>query len=165
DRQYQVKLELAGRTVKCKACGHSFTVPSIEAASEEDWVADLPGESLPLTKAPSTAPSRNTATVEGPSDTMMRLVSGGMVLAGIVLMGVNHAKAVMHDEVYIIALMLGPFALAFGVAGAISPNVVRAAGKYGKHLPSRYKWIAAAVGLVALSIGFLLMFVVYGVGR
>ncbi len=164
-KQYQVEPDLAGRTVKCKACGQSFTISDIKAASKEDSVADLPGEPLPPTRVLRTAPTRNTASVEGPSDNMMRLVSGGMILAGLVLMGVNHAKAVMDDEVYIIALILGPFALAFGVAGAISPNVVRAAGKYGKHLPSHYKWIAGAVGLVALSIGFLLMFVVYGVGR
>jgi hypothetical protein len=96
---------------------------------------------------------------------MMRIVSGVMILAGFLLAGVNHAKAVMDDEVYIIALVLAPFALTFGIAGVVNPNVVRAAGKYGKHLPSYYKWIAGGVGLVALLLCFLLIFVIYGVGR
>ena len=51
------------------------------------------------------------------------------------------------------------------MAGLISPNVLRAAGKYGKHLPIHHKLIAGGFGLVALAICLLLAFVVYPLGR
>ena len=87
-----------------------------------------------------------------------------MLVGGLLLLGLNHVQAVMNNEVYLFAIALGPFAVMFGIAGLISPNVLRSAGKYGSHLPIGYKLTAAAFGLVALLICFLLVFVVYQFG-
>lgn len=103
--------------------------------------------------------------VAGPSDKVLRLLAGGIFVGGVVLLGANHAKSMMDGEVYPVALVLGPLASMLGLAGLISPNLLRSAGKHGKHLPLRYKLIAAAFGVVGLLTSLLLIFFVYSVGR
>jgi len=96
----------------------------------------------------------------GPPDSTMRLISGGMAVAGCFLLAVNFFMDRTQGAVYIVALLLAPLALIMGVAGMISPNIVRAAGKFGAHLPWHYKAIGAGLmvlylivlGLIALGL-------------
>jgi len=168
-RRYQVQPKMSGRAVKCKVCGHQFTIPHAESSPLQESAANMPietGVPSPITSATNDAPNNNFPTAsEGPSDKVMRLVAGGMIIGSMLLLGLNHATAVMNDEVYLFALALGPFALTLGIAGLISPNVLRAAGKHGKHLPLGYKSTAAAFGLAGLLLCLLLVFVVYPLGR
>lgn len=100
-----------------------------------------------------------------PSDKSLRLLSGALFGGGLLMLGANHAQSVMSNEVYPAALVLGPIVVMLGLAGLISPNLLRSAGKHGKHLPLHYKLIAAAFGVAGLLLGLLLAFVVYPMGR
>lgn len=89
----------------------------------------------------------------GPTDFTMRLVCGGMV-AGSVFLGI--ATLVMlatTDTVYLAIVALIPLFFMLGVAGLISPNVVRAVGKYGGHLSWQYK----AIGYAILGLYFVVL--------
>jgi predicted Zn finger-like uncharacterized protein len=110
---------------------------------------------------PAAAHSEVTNPSGGPTDTGMRLISGGSLLLGLFLLGINLASNSLQGAVYLMPLVLGPLMLMLGITGLISPNVVRAGGKFGGHLPWRYKamfyglmsvWlviaIAIAIGLV-----------------
>ena len=88
----------------------------------------------------------------GPSDKVMRLVGAGLIPVALIGLALCIAT---WDEMSVPKLMLivfAPFALAYGAAAVVDPNIVRAAGKYGEHLPGKYKLIALAVGLVALAL-------------
>lgn len=167
-RGYRVKPELTGRAVKCKACGNQFTIPQPDITSAPDPVVDL--SSVGDTPAPFVAASNvaspldEATAVEGPNDKVMRLISVGLFFAGLLLLVVNHITSVMNSEVYLAALGLGPIALMLGLAGVISPNILRSAGKYGKHLPLRYKLAAGVFGFAGVAICLLLVFVVYPLG-
>jgi hypothetical protein len=94
----------------------------------------------------------------------MRLVSAGLLGLGVIL---AVASVIMHattGSVYLMAVALIPLTLVLGIAGIISPNVVRACGKYGGHLPWQYK--AAGWGLMGLSFVLmaLLMLLMFSAG-
>jgi hypothetical protein len=54
--------------------------------------------------------------------------------------------------------------LILGVAGLISPNVVRAVGKYGGHLPWQYKAVGWALMGLYFVILILLMVALFAAG-
>ena len=83
----------------------------------------------------------------------MRLVSGGMLAAGIVMIVGTLAVNAATGTVYLAVIALAPLALILGTAGLISPNVVRAVGKYGGHLSWHYK----AVGYGVLGLYFVVL--------
>ncbi len=93
----------------------------------------------------------------GPTDTGMRLVSGGMLALGLLVSIGSLAMEAAGGGIYLFAVALAPLMLILGVAGLISPNVVRAVGKYGGHLPWKYKAIGWALGGVYVVILILLM--------
>lgn len=80
----------------------------------------------------------------------MRLISGGSLLLGILLLGMNLASNSLQGAVYLAPLLLAPLMLLLGITGLISPNVVRAGGKFGGHLPWQYK--AVFYGLMGIWI-------------
>lgn len=89
----------------------------------------------------------------GPTDFQMRLVCCGMLVFGAV---VSIGSLMLHANtvtVYLAAVGLVPLMLVLGIAGLISPNIVRAAGKYGGHLPLQYK----VAGYAVLGLSFLLI--------
>jgi predicted Zn finger-like uncharacterized protein len=111
---------------------------------------------------PAAAHSQVSNASDGPTDTGMRLISGGSLLLGVFLLGINLASNSLQGAVYLAPLLLAPLVLLLGIAGLISPDVVRAGGKFGGHLPWHYKamfygllgvWlviaIAIAIGLAA----------------
>jgi hypothetical protein len=75
----------------------------------------------------------------GPTDMGMRLISGGMLGLGLFLLGMNMVSDALQGAVYLAPVFLGPLMLVLGIAGLVSPNVVRAGGKFGGHLPWHYK--------------------------
>jgi hypothetical protein len=89
----------------------------------------------------------------GPTDAMMRIVSGAMLAGGIVLIVGSMAMYATTGSFYLVAVALAPLALLLGTAGLISPNVVRAVGKYGGHLSWHYK----AVGYGVLGLYFVIL--------
>jgi hypothetical protein len=89
----------------------------------------------------------------------MRLLCAGMTVLGLILLVATFVMDRTQGMIYLAPLALAPLALILGVAGAISPNVVRAAGKYGGHLPGHYK--ATAWGLMGLYVVVTLALVVW----
>ena len=63
-----------------------------------------------------------------------------------------------NGTVYLAVIGLAPLALILGTAGLISPNVVRACGKYGGHLSWHYK--AIGYGLMGLYLVVLILLMV-----
>ncbi len=92
----------------------------------------------------------------GPTDVQMRLVCGGMLGMGLILVLASFFLEAATGTVYLAAVLMVPLTLVVGIAGLISPNVVRAMGKYGGHLPFRYK----ALGWGLMGGAFLLMVVI-----
>lgn len=94
----------------------------------------------------------------GPTDKVMRLVSGGMLAAGILMVVATLVMNAKTGTVYLAIIALAPLALILGTAGLISPNVVRAVGKYGGHLSWHYK--AIGYGLLGLYFVILILLMI-----
>lgn len=173
--QYDVPDGTQGKRVRCKKCQHVFTAVGASAPSKAPVplsTAPLdPLTGLDLTQFPAlpaaTAPKFTQlqaepawgnrdpldAPSEGPTDMQMRLVCAGMIGLGLVL---AIGSAILHAStgtIYLMAIVLIPLMLVLGIAGLISPNVVRACGKYGGHLPWQYK----AIGWGVMGLTFVLM--------
>lgn len=90
---------------------------------------------------------------EGPTDKQFRI---GAAVA-VPLISLSMAVAFFSVEVMnnmstgvAVVVGVGWFVVFFGIAALIDPNIVRAAGKYGAHLPGRYKLIAGLIGVAAV---------------
>jgi len=138
---------LLGSRVKCAQCGATFLV---QANPYQDFP---PPQSWP-------PPSAGLAS-SGPTDRQFRI--GAAALLPIIGLGMLAALFAMQDLTMgaVVIIGLGPFAIFYGIAALIDPNIVRAAGKFGTHLPVRYKLIALGVGLAALVCSLGLMYVVW----
>jgi hypothetical protein len=100
----------------------------------------------------------------GPTDAKMRLGACGMLAFAVVLILLNLLIEALTGTVYIVLVALVPLLFVLGTTTLISPNTVRAVGKYGKHLPSHYKYIGwGVVGLSVLS-PLLVMFLLFLAG-
>jgi predicted Zn finger-like uncharacterized protein len=173
-RRYQVADSFGGKRVRCQQCGTTFTAAVASStpaptAANDVFVADaLTGADLSQFSAlPASSPSPHVRPVKatvsnpsgGPNDVQMRLVCCGMVaLAFLVVLG-SVAMEAAQGIVYLGVVAFVPLMLVLGVTGLISPNVVRAVGKYGGHLPGHYK----AIGWGVIGLSFVLM-VAMGVG-
>lgn len=191
-KKYQVGDQLAGKQVRCQGCGTVFVAqpPAQASVAELDPLDDL--TLAPLPAAPSSAfpnavglggsslnplgslPAKSTGTAwqpgdvsspsGGPPDSTMRLISGGLVLAGCFLLAINYFLDRTQGAIYLAPVFLAPLALIMGIAGVISPNVVRAAGKFGKHLPWQYKAVGAGLMVLYLVVLVLLAMGLYSAG-
>jgi predicted Zn finger-like uncharacterized protein len=94
----------------------------------------------------------------GPTDNVMRLISGAMLALGLVMTVGSLALNAANGTVYLAVIGLAPLCLILGIAGLISPNVVRACGKYGGHLPWQYK--AIGYGLMGLYLVILILLMI-----
>jgi predicted Zn finger-like uncharacterized protein len=177
-KRYQVADAVAGKQVRCQQCQTAFVaaVPAPAVAplapadpfGGSDPLAKLPGVTSPLggqvlaTNPYAPASPVSAAGVSnpsgGPTDAMMRVISGAMLAAGLVMVVATLAT----ETVYLAIIALAPLALILGTAGLISPNVVRAVGKYGGHLSWHYKAVGYAlmglylVVLILLLVGLFL---------
>ena len=158
-KTYNLREELLGKRVKCAGCGNAFVAKPV---SQERQTPDAPatpavvGQEKQPAQADVDEPAPTSVatpqeTVEGPTDRQFRL--GALIAVPLCILGTILVLVFQDVGVKgLIILLLGPFVVCFGIAGMIDPNIIRAAGKYGSHLPARYKLIAGAVGLVALAI-------------
>lgn len=148
---YDVAETMLGSRVQCRKCQAAFVVqvPAAAGPLPPAYGAPPPGPAG-LGGAPMAGPWSNGPAQQGPTDRQFRL--GSAVLIPIVGLGMLAALfGAQHVNLAVVTVVcLGPFGIFFGIAALIDPNIVRAAGKFGSHLPSRYKWIAAGVGLAAL---------------
>jgi predicted Zn finger-like uncharacterized protein len=164
-RRYRVAEGHAGKQVQCSQCGGAFVAQAANpqqnqaSAAQSTSLADVNLSALPAATAPSSLhndapqPDRVTNPLGGPTDFQMRVGSVGVLAAGLLLSVASLGMAVTQESVSLVAVLVIPLALVLGTAGLISPNVVRAIGKYGGHLSWRYK----AAGFGALTLSLLLM--------
>ena len=66
--------------------------------------------------------------------------------------------------VYMIVIGLVPFLFGLGITALISPNVVRAMGQFGGHLPKYYKFIGWGIAGFSILLMFPIMIVLYQAG-
>jgi hypothetical protein len=88
----------------------------------------------------------------------MRLVCGGMLGFAAAIVAGSIAVEAATGSVYMAPLALVPLMFTVGLAGLISPDVIRACGKYGGHLPRHYKVIGW--GVIGLSFVLLILMMV-----
>jgi predicted Zn finger-like uncharacterized protein len=180
-KRYQVADHVAGKHVRCQQCQTSFAArpaptPATAPLAPPDPFA-LPAAPSPLGPAvnPLGAPAAGslarpvasspgfwqpgtTNPSGGPTDFGMRLGSGGMLALGLVISIGSLVLQASTGTVYVFAVAMAPLMLILGIAGLISPNVVRAVGKYGGHLPWQYK--AIGWGLMGLYFVILVLLMV-----
>lgn len=178
-KRYQVADAVAGKQVRCQQCQTAFAAAALASApavalleprdpfgaSDPLAGADLsklPAVASPLGKSSPAASPSGAAGVSnpsgGPTDTVMRLVCGAMLAAGLVMIVASLAMNAATGTVYLAVIGLAPLALILGTAGLVSPNVVRAVGKYGGHLSWHYK--AVGYGLLGLYFAILILLLV-----
>jgi len=95
----------------------------------------------------------------------IRLISAGMGAAAVIGLLVNHWMAQSQNVVGLMILCLGPMAAFLGLGGAIEPRIVLSVGKYGQHLPLKYKIMGGALAGLGLIVTLILVFGVYSLGR
>jgi len=77
----------------------------------------------------------------------------------------NHVMVAANSGLSLGLLCIAPLAMFLGIGGAIEPKIIWSMGKYGEHLPVKYKVIGGILGVAGLALTFLLAFVVYRFGR
>jgi hypothetical protein len=88
----------------------------------------------------------------------MRMVCGGMLAFGLLMLAITAGMLANDGSIYVALVALAPLAILLGIAGLISPNVVRAVGKYGGHLSWQYK--AAGYGVLGLYFVILVLILI-----
>ena len=158
-KSYRMGDQTAGKQVRCQQCSTVF-VAQPAAAAIPDPLADIPA----LPPAPNPLGPRVTAAVQpaasapaGPSDAIMRMASAGLTLLGLVMLVATFVMDQSQGMIYLMPLAIAPLSLILGIAGMISPNVVRAAGKYGGHLSWHYKAVAWSLMGLCLVVTLLLL--------
>lgn len=190
-KKYQVADQHAGKQVRCQQCATVFTVQPPAPVAALDPLGDLSLASMPAadplqslargsgtTNPLGTLPAAKTYAASvatwhqhgvenpsgGPPDKAMRLGAVALAAIGLFLLVANVVLDQTKGEIYMAPLLLAPLALILGIAGAINPNVVRAAGKYGGHLSWHYKAIGAALVVVSFVASGLLVLGYYAAG-
>jgi predicted Zn finger-like uncharacterized protein len=151
-QQYQVADGTAGQSVRCQKCGGHFqAIPAPGTMSGAmNPLAYGPGWNMPraaIGRARVSNPSG------GPTDAGMRLAGCGMLGIAVLMIIGSVVLNAFTGTVYMFVVGLVPLLLVVGVTVLISPNVIRAAGKYGGHLPGHYK----VIGWGVIGFGILLM--------
>lgn len=77
----------------------------------------------------------------------------------------NHSMATANSSVSLGLLCIAPLGMFLGIGGAIEPKILWSMGKYGEHLPVKYKVIGGILGVAGLALTFFLALVVYRFGR
>ena len=122
----------------------------------------LSPEGRPLGYAPARdpyAPSNYGGPVapplEGPTDFQFRMGALGALGIALLLVAICVGTYMFDGSVFLYPVFLVPLLVLVGIAGLIDPNICRALGKYGTHLPFTYKLIA--YGLVG--VWFVIMII------
>lgn len=184
-KRYHVADGHAGKQVRCQQCQTDFVAtapaaaPAVDLFSSSDPLtggefstsptdpfaganslgapaASAPGNPYPT--APRAARPRVSNPSGGPTDAGMRLASVGMLAFGFALTVGSFVVEAYTGSVYLFVIGLVPLLIMLGVAGLISPNVVRAMGQFGGHLPSHYKVIGWGLMGASILVMLLIMF-------
>jgi predicted Zn finger-like uncharacterized protein len=183
-KRYQVADSSLGKRVRCQQCGTTFTAANAATSSPiaplaaSDPLDSLAGVDLShFPAAPAFGPLHGSAnplgsyaaskphnagvsnSSGGPTDAKMRFVACGMLGFGLVLTVGGLLIDALMGTVFMFVLALVPLMLVLGIAGLISPNVVRSMGQFGGHLPVYYKVIGW--GLICFSV-FLIIPIMIG---
>lgn len=176
--RYEVSAEMVGAEVRCLQCKTSFQAASMSEPSPYGDVFSSPAGAAPdlgnpllsggtlaergspsgpaMSAGPQSGPQSGP---DGPSDAKMRLASAGSIGIGLLLVVITLAMDALVGMIVLNLLALAPLLFVLGIAGLISPNVVRSLGKYGSHLSWGYR--ATGWSLIGLSI-VLGLVVVFG---
>jgi hypothetical protein len=92
-----------------------------------------------------------------------RFVAIGMAAAAAVGLLINHFMPESQSAARLMLLCLGPMALLLGIGGSVEPKVIWSLGKFGQHLPLKYKIIGGSLAGVGVVLTLILVFVVYPV--
>ena len=144
--------------VTCTRCGCQNALAQGQGANQSKCAkcgAPLAGAAdtspaNPYQPPPAIAQTASSPPHGGPTDKQFRI--GSAVAVPLIMLGMLAAVFGGQGPSVGVAVVigLGWFIVFFGIAALFDPNIVRAAGKFGTHLPRRYKLIAAAIGLAAL---------------
>lgn len=156
-KTFAMRPELLGKRVKCSGCGNVFVVeqqtcdfPASDVVTQRTEMTQ-PGSSVPDVEAARESSLFHMDWERGPTDRQFRV--GSVVGIAMTILG---TLLVLSFERFgikgLIILALGPFVVFYGFAALVDPNIARAVGKYGKHLPTRYKIIGGVIGLAALAV-------------
>lgn len=94
-----------------------------------------------------------------------RLMAAGLMAACALGLVANHFVGAGVSVARLFILILGPAGLLLGLGGIVEPKIVWSVGKYGQHLPVKYKIIGVALAAAGVLVTLLLVFVVYPLGR
>lgn len=156
-KTFATQSELLGKRVKCAGCGNVFVVnqqpcdsPSTDAAMPRTEMAqpESPAPDAEMTKESSFF---HMDWERGPTDRQFRV--GSLFVIAVTILGTLLVISFEKIDIKgLIILAFGPFAVFYGFAALVDPNIVRAVGKYGKHLSMRYKIIGGVIGVAALAV-------------
>jgi hypothetical protein len=102
--------------------------------------------------------------LEGPTDFQFRMGSLAAIGIALLLIGICVGSYLFDGSVFLYPLLLAPLLVLVGIAGLIDPNVCRALGKYGTHLPFTYKLIACGLMGIWFVIVIILVIVMVNMG-
>lgn len=166
---FSIAPQMLGKRVQCSKCGATFVAAESAAAPAQsplpasplDWPTSPASTAHNPFAAPSTIPmsppAGESGPVGGPTDAQIRIgaavaiptLSLGILLSIFAVREMNLATVTIAG--------LGPMIVLFSIAGLVDPNVVRAVGKHGTHLPKKYKLAAAVIALVGFLLGMPLV--------
>jgi len=72
-------------------------------------------------------------------------------------LALHHWYAMSQDEIYPSILLFLCLFAGLALAGSVHPPLFYSLGKYGEHLPMRYKVISATCALATFGVGLYLM--------
>lgn len=94
-----------------------------------------------------------------------RLIAAGLALASLVGLILNHWLAESQLVARLMILCFGPLGLFVGLGGIVEPKIVWSVGKYGAHLPLKYKLIGGTLAAAGVAVTLVLVFFVYPLGQ
>jgi predicted Zn finger-like uncharacterized protein len=177
-KSYQIADSSRGNRVRCQQCGTTFTFSNPATSSAlASGIGPHPGTQSGHSQYPThgsnpaggyaTAPHVNARVSNpsgGPTDTKLRLAACGALGFALVLILISVAMVAFTGSVFMVLLALVPLCLFLGFTGLISPNVIRAMGQYGSHLPTHYKFIGWGLMSFSIILMFPMMIVLYIAG-
>lgn len=94
-----------------------------------------------------------------------RLIAAGLALASLIGLLLNHFMAESQTVARLMILCLAPLGVFVGLGGIVEPRIVWSIGKYGAHLPLKYKLIGGALAAAGVIATLFLVFFVYPLGQ
>jgi hypothetical protein len=94
-----------------------------------------------------------------------RLIAAGLVAAGVLGLVLNHFVSDRQSVASLLMLCFAPLGLFLGLGGLVEPRIMWSVGKYGKHLPVKFKIVGCVLAAAGVAVTLLLVFLVYPLGN